>query len=206
MITNLYLTRHGETLWNTQGRMQGWKDSPLTDKGALQAQLLGKKLKDLDIDIIYSSPIGRASCTAEILKGNKNILIEFDDRLKEINMGKWEGMLREDIEDIYKEELHNFWNTPQLYKPIEGETFNEVIDRTTSFIEEIVNKHKGKNILVVTHTIALRSMLAYIENKDLGEFWDDIFIHPTSLTVVKIGDSAKEVMLKADTSHFNGEL
>ncbi|MEW9095715.1 MAG: histidine phosphatase family protein [Clostridiaceae bacterium] len=206
MITNLYLTRHGETLWNTQGRMQGWKDSPLTDKGVLQAELLGEKLNDLDIDIIYSSPIGRASHTAQILRGNKNILIEFDDRLREINMGKWEGMLQEDIENIYKEELYNFWNRPHMYKPIEGETFNNIINRTTTFIEEIVDKHRGKNILVVTHTIALRSMLAYIENKDLEKFWDDIFIHPTSLTMIRIGDNVKEITLKADISHFNKEL
>ncbi|WP_246582788.1 histidine phosphatase family protein [Clostridium mobile] len=206
MITDLYLTRHGETLWNTQGRMQGWKDSPLTDKGVIQAELLGKKLNDLDIDVIYSSPIGRASYTAQILRGDRNILIEFDDRLREINMGKWEGMLQEDIENIYKEELYNFWNKPHLYKPIEGETFSNIVNRTTSFIEEIVDKHRGKNILVVTHTITLRSMLAYIENKNLEDFWDDIFIHPTSLTMIRIGDNVKEVTLKADISHFNNEL
>lgn len=205
MSTTIYLTRHGETLWNSEGRMQGWKDSPLNDRGLSQAQLLGNKLQKLDIDIIYSSPIGRAKHTAEILKGDKNIPIIFDDRLKEINMGKWEGMLRKDIESIYESNLYNFFNEPNKYMPVEGETFNDVLFRTSSFIDDIVNTHSGKNLLIVTHTITLKSILLNIEGIGLENFWDETYIYPTSLSIIKIGDSSKDILLRADISHFEDD-
>lgn len=61
----------GETEWNTEGRMQGWNDSPLTKLGVNQAHWLYERLKDIDFNVIYSSPTGRAYKTAEILKGKK---------------------------------------------------------------------------------------------------------------------------------------
>lgn len=202
MTTTLFITRHGQTMWNTEKRMQGWNDSPLTEMGINQAMCLNERMGNTDIDYIYASPIGRAYKTAQIVRGNRDIPIITDNRIREINMGKWEGMTQEDIDSLYKEQLFNFWNAPHLYKSIEGESFLQVKERTSNFIEEIVKKHQGKNILIVTHTVALKSIMSYIQNTSLEQFWAPPYIHPTSLTVVKIKGNNKEVLMYADASHL----
>src|SRR3712207_163192 len=106
-MTTIYLTRHGQTEWNLNKRLQGWKNSPLTKLGISQAKALGERLKDTQIDVIYSSPIERAYKTAEIIKGNKDIEIIKHDGLKEFNYGDWEGLTIDEIEKnpIYTKEL-----------------------------------------------------------------------------------------------------
>jgi probable phosphoglycerate mutase len=202
MTTTLFITRHGQTVWNTEKRMQGWKDSHLTEDGINQAILLGKRIEKIDIDYIYTSPTGRAYNTAEIVRGKRNIPIIVDNRIREINMGKWEGMTQIEIDNLYKEEFFNFWNAPQLYEPVGGESFIQVRERVSNFIEEITKKHEGKNILIVTHTIALKSIMSYIQHTPLERFWAPPYIHPTSLTVVKIQNENKEVIMYADASHI----
>ncbi|WP_027626560.1 histidine phosphatase family protein [Clostridium lundense] len=202
MTTTLFITRHGQTMWNTEKRMQGWKDSPLTEAGINQATWLRDRIKNTNIDYIYASPIGRAYRTAEIVRGNRDVPIITDDRIREINMGVWEGLAQEEIDSLYKEQLFNFWNAPHLYEPIQGESFIQVRERTSEFIEEMAKKHPGQNIFIVTHTIALKSIMSYIQDIPLEKFWGDPYIHPTSLTVVKIDGENREVLMHADASHI----
>ena len=91
----LYITRHGRTEWNTIGRLQGWLDSPLTEEGIKRAERLSKRLENIDFDSIYSSSQKRALDTAHILN-KKNIEIQILDELKELSLGKWEGMKLKD--------------------------------------------------------------------------------------------------------------
>ncbi|WP_278524513.1 histidine phosphatase family protein [Clostridium cochlearium] len=178
MGTILYITRHGQTIWNTQRKMQGWKDSPLTQLGLKQAKRLGKRLEDDNIDIIYSSPLGRALKTAKIIRGERDISILCDERLKEIKLGKWEGIEHYVIDSDYKEEIYNFWNNPKLYKSVEGETFLQLRNRVKDFLDEIIKKHKNKTILIVTHAITLKAIMNYIEDLTIDNFWGEPHINP----------------------------
>ena len=87
-MNNIYLTRHGSTLWNLEKRLQGSNDSELTDEGIFQAKLLAKRIKDLNISKIYTSPIKRAYRTAEIIKGDMDIDVICKDGFKEISFGE----------------------------------------------------------------------------------------------------------------------
>ena len=80
---DIYFLRHGETKWNTRGRIQGQKNTRLSEKGLEQARLTAEGMKDIPFDIIYSSPLERAYETAQIVRGERNIPIIRDDRLKE---------------------------------------------------------------------------------------------------------------------------
>lgn len=202
MTTTIYITRHGQTVWNTEKRMQGWSDSPLTELGIQQAKWLGERLKDTKLDVIYSSPINRALSTANIMNSKRNIPLYTDLRLKEINMGIWEGLTQDEIQESYSKELYNFWNVPQLYKPYDGETFYEIRQRTEEFIKEIISKNIGKDILIVTHTITLKAIMSFFQNTLIEDFWGPPFIHPTSLTVVRAENEDFKVLLNADTSHL----
>lgn len=201
-MTKVYLTRHGETEWNEKGIMQGWGDSPLTELAKNQAKWLGERIKDLHIDVIYASPIGRAFNTAEIIKGNREVHLIAHDGLKEIKIGGWEGLSQEEMKAISEENYFNFWNIPSKYIPTgNGENFYEVKDRAFKAINEIIEKEKGKTILIVTHTITLKSYLTALENRDIDTLWDPPFIKQTSLTEINFTDEGYDIPLVACMEH-----
>lgn len=188
-MTKLYITRHGETEWNTKGMMQGWGNSPLTDLGRNQGKWLKDRMKDLHIDVIYSSPSGRAYETAEIIKGDRDVEIIVSEGLKEINMGQWEGLSQEEIKGICEENHFNFWNIPSKYKANTGEDFNTVRDRSYKAVMEILEKEKGKTILIVTHTITLKGFFNKLQNQDIDSIVKPPFIKQTSLTEIDFRES-----------------
>lgn len=202
MTTTIYITRHGQTEWNVEKRMQGWSDSPLTELGVQQAKWLEERLKDTKLDVIYSSPINRALSTANIVNSKRHIPLYTDLRLREINMGIWEGLTQDEIEKLYGKELYDFWNAPKSYKPYSGESFYQVRQRTKELIKEIISENIGKDILIVTHTITLKAIMSFFQNTLIEDFWNPPFIHPTSLTVVRAENEKFEVLLNADSSHL----
>ncbi|TCT17224.1 putative phosphoglycerate mutase [Natranaerovirga pectinivora] len=204
-MTRLYITRHGQTEWNVEGRLQGQKDSKLTELGESQAIWLGESLKDVEIDIIISSSSGRAMKTAELIRGNRDIEIMSNDNLREIHLGEWEGQLHLEIEKHSPDEQKNFWNFPHLYKIKDGETFQQVFDRVTNEIERVLLDFQGKNILVVTHAVVLKSLITYFENKEIKDLWSGKFMNSTCLNIVEIKNDSRKFVLQGDTSHYPTE-
>ncbi len=203
-MVRLYITRHGETLWNTQKRMQGHKDSDLTEKGKRQAALLSKTLEDIELEAVYSSSSGRTLQTSRIIAENRNIPIIPMDSLKEINLGNWEGMVFSEAEKEYPREFKNFWEYPHLYKPVGGEEFTDVINRIKCTLELLASRHDGKSIMVVTHAVSLKVILMIVENKELKDLWSGAFMHPTSLSVVEYdqGSAGWKAVKWGDISHY----
>ena len=87
----IYVTRHGQTDWNVQGKTQGRADIELNEVGIKQAKQTKEELKNIDIDLIICSPLKRAKKTAEIINEGRNIPIIFDDQIIERNFGEFEG-------------------------------------------------------------------------------------------------------------------
>lgn len=201
-MTKLYLTRHGETIWNTIGKFQGWSNSDLTNLGVKQAKWLAKRMEDLKIDVIYSSPSGRAYDTAIIVKAERELDIITCDGLKEINVGAWEGNSQDEIEKHNQENHYSFWNKPSAFIPPErAESFLEMKKRSFKTIMEIVENNKGKNILVVTHTITIKAFMCALENRDIDTLWDKPFVKQTSLTEIDFDDDGYKIILNADMTH-----
>ena len=200
MVT-LYITRHGETVWNTEKRMQGSQDSPLTSKGIQNAALLGKAIQNIEFAAILSSPSGRTVHTANLIKGEREIPILYDDHLKEINMGDWEGKTQAFIEASDPTEYDAFWNHPHLYKPAVGETFIEVRERAAHMLNRIQREYKSGNILIVTHSVVIKCLFSIFTNAPLERIWDPPFIHDTSLSIVEMNENGFEIVLAGDLSH-----
>ncbi len=198
----IYITRHGETQWNKEGRLQGWKNSNLTEKGIRDAKKLGYRLKDIDFDYIYSSPQERALNTAKYIRGDKNTKIITLDSLKEMGFGKWEGMESSEIETLYPIEYFNFWNKPHLYNPVEGESFDELFSRVKNTLEEIINKSVGENILIVSHGVVIKAIYSIIKKYPLEELWNSVFIENNSLTIAEVVNGNINFVLETDTSHL----
>ena len=122
----LYLTRHGQTELNWAGRLQGRTDSNLTERGIVQAERVGRKLKALigvQRPVLWSSPLGRAQQTAAIISQHVEITdLKTDSRLAEISLGNWEGMTMEDIEYNYPGALDGTSRFDWAYRAPGGET------------------------------------------------------------------------------------
>ncbi len=153
----IYAIRHGETVWNTKGIIQGGgSDSPLTDLGIQQAQSLGKRLKEYNIDIIYSSDLGRAKQTTDILNSFLHTQIIYSELLRETNYGIAEGIKSSDLE--INNELKcicdkvNAGDNDAHFNG--GESRNEVYYRFIDFLKALPD---NKNILISTHGGVLRT-------------------------------------------------
>ncbi len=199
----LYVTRHGQTQWNIEGRIQGHKDSPLTQKGIHNAKLLGTHLADVRFDCVYSSPLGRAMHTTELIVKNRNLEIKPLPALEEMGFGIWEGRLSEELSHLYPEQFNSFWNHPEQYTPVEGgESFEQFNNRVSGWLNELIVDKPGENILVVTHTCVIKELYSIINKLPLKYFWDDPRIQDTCLSIIEIKDGEARFLLEADTSHL----
>ena len=202
-MIRLYLTRHGQTEWNTQKKMQGWEDSPLTSQGIHEAKLLGDKIGEIHLDCVYSSDALRALSTSDLIIGNRNIPTNKTPALREINLGIWEGMTFDEIKSKYPEQFKVFWNKPELFIPEGGESFSQVQSRAIDFISrEIISQYTDGNFLLVCHTVIIKVILAYYEPRPLSDIWNSPYIHPTSLSLVEIGDDDHKICFAGDTTHI----
>jgi phosphoserine phosphatase len=204
-VTWLYLTRHGQTEWNVENRFQGSSDSPLTEKGVRQAEYLAERLRGISFDAVYSSPAGRALRTAEILCGDRDVAIRELPDLREMELGDWEGMRSEEIEVRFPEEFDRYWRKPHLYRRERGESYIDVQRRVVSSMGEILRSHPGGNVLIVTHTVVLKTLMAHFEGRPLDRLWDPPYIHPACLNLVRVGEGKREILLHGDIAHFPEE-
>ena len=166
-MTRIYLTRHGQTDWNIQRRVQGWSNSPLTELGEQQAKALGSHLSGVEFSVIYSSSSLRAFQTAELIRGKRTLNIIPEDDLREINLGSWEGMFYPEIEERYPEQFNHFWNHPEQYIPVDGETYEALKRRVSNKMEELAKRHRGETILVVAHGIVIKTLYTYFRNQSI---------------------------------------
>lgn len=203
--TTIYLVRHGQTEWNVQHRFQGHKDSPLTKLGIRQAEWLGEALQHDPFDFIFSSTSSRAYHTAELIKGNRNVQITACDEFREINLGVWEGEIQERIREMYPQQLDHFWNHPELFGVEGSETFHEVRERAVNKLNEIIASNPGSRILLVTHTVVVKLLMAYFEGRSLDRLWDLPYIHPTCLSKIELTDDVPSILLHGDVSHYREE-
>jgi probable phosphoglycerate mutase len=154
--------RHGQTEWNVEGRAQGHADSVLTGQGRAQAAAVGKRLKELEFTRLYSSDLGRTKQTAEIIAGFTGHDIIIDPRLREKNMGVFEGLTRPEIEENYSEELARYFKMDPDYVVPNGESDRLFFTRNTACFEELAANHSGETIVVVAHGGVLKNLFYFV--------------------------------------------
>ena len=169
----LYIVRHGTTSWNAERRFQGIQDIELNSNGRELAGKLGVKLENVEFDKIYSSPLIRAYETACLIRGHRNIPIIRNDLLREISFGEMEGV---PFADWMKtdEPRKYFFDEPGKYVPPKGgETFESACARTKKFVTEVIEPQykTAKRIMIVAHGALLASLMCYLENRTVENFW-----------------------------------
>ncbi|MCI1959729.1 MAG: histidine phosphatase family protein [Clostridia bacterium] len=205
-MIKLYLIRHGETDWNTTKRFQGWSDIELNKNGLKQAKLLGERFKKIKIDEIYSSPLKRAVKTAEPIAKANGIEVKTNENFKEINFGKWEGMTRDEISEIYGSEFDDFIKAPETHT-FPGEiSFDNVTKRLVKGLNEVLRGKNNMSIAIVSHGGIIRLMMKYL--LDIREPWyNKTWVDNTSITYIEIGKNHNLLRVFNDSSHIeNGIL
>ncbi len=184
----LYVIRHGETEWNTEKRLQGRSDTKLNEYGIHLAKVTAEALKDVDFDAIYSSPLNRACTTAEIIRGDRKLDILTDERLMEMSFGEFEGMPASEVPDSFSA----FFEAPDKYIPMgNGESFDDVIARTGSFINDVIipNSEKIKGMLLVAHGALNNALALHFLHRDVKDYWAGVFPRNCSVSVYEIHGS-----------------
>lgn len=154
-MTQLILIRHGETLWNRELRMQGHRDSPLTDTGMHQARRLGQRLADLSFSRLYSSDLGRAYETARSVAGVTGHEIATDARLRERHFGVFEGLTGDEIAARFPDEFKCFKSRNPAFVVPGGESAQQFRERCLAGLEDIADRNSGATVVVVTHGLVL---------------------------------------------------
>ena len=160
MTTYFALLRHAETEWNREKRIQGQQDSALTSSGRQQAKSWGRALGRCQLDYMVSSDLGRATQTAFLINESLELGYSVEPRLREQNWGLWSGLKLAElfkIDDL-KVQVKMGWH----FRPLEGESRLEVLERSQQALMDITHRLWGQRILVVTHGGVIRCLLYHL--------------------------------------------
>ncbi len=169
MATEITIIRHGETMWNVQKRIQGQRNSSLSENGITQAELVAEALAKREFDVLISSDLERAVETAKIINKQLSLTHKYNLNLRERSFGIFEGKNFAEIEEKYPEEFRRYKErNPEFVVP-GGESIEQMYDRVTSEIEAIARKFKDQKVLIVSHGLVLEMMMYKTFNLKLDE-------------------------------------
>lgn len=181
----LHLIRHGETDWNAMRRVQGQMESRLTEAGRQQATELAPQLRQFAIDRVVCSTSIRARETADILFGAYQLPVQYEDNLREIHLGPWEGNLYDDLAEQDPEQFHNFWNEPDRFSLAGAETFHQLQQRGVDAVKKIVARATEENVAIVSHGALIKSVLCHFEQRPLAKLWDPPRMHNCAHSIME---------------------
>ncbi len=149
--TTVILIRHGETEWNLSGRYQGHADSPLTQRGLAQARAVAMALDGMSFDAFYSSDLGRAKRTATVIADRMGKRFLIDSRLREQHYGLLQGYNQKRAKEVDPGFFDSLHSGNADYIPVGGESRRQRHNRAIEALEDLVSRHPGGTVLVVTH-------------------------------------------------------
>ena len=177
------LIRHGDTLWTQEKRYQGRTDIPLSALGRKKMVALERNIRRADVDVIYTSSLGRAKESGRILAGSRRIKVKEDKRLDEISFGRWEGKTGQELWDA-KDPVYKKWMESRWVAAPGGESIPALRQRVKDFLTDCVSQYENKAVVIVSHGGTIRMMLIELLNLSL-RYMFSFRIEPASVTVLK---------------------
>lgn len=203
MAKRVLFIRPGETNWNRDGRQQGWASIPLNEHGRQQAARLANFVRHLGVGAIYSSDLRRAAETTEILAEKLNIKPILDSRLRERNVGQWQGLTLSEIKDWCADDYEQFLKRVNSFQIPGGEGRSEVVERISSaFMDIMKHQTEVETVGIVTHSIAIRTLLSQLmpDYQSAGMPLSNISV----TTLVRDDKDTWSVVQANDVSHLDG--
>ena len=167
----LIAIRHGETQWNIEAREQGHLDSALTPRGIQQARAVAERLRQVRCSVLYSSDLGRAMQTAEIISSATGVRITQDVDLRERNMGIFEGLTKEEMTQRFPAEYSDYRRIGQGFRIPRGESGQERLERSIRVLKAIAERHPHERIVAVTHGGFLMGFFEHVLGIAPGSGW-----------------------------------
>ena len=201
-VKRIIFIRPGETDWNRSVRWQGWVASPLNEHGKRQAERLANYIRHIGMTVLYTSDLKRAVQTADILAGKLGFSAISDDRLRERNIGEWQGLTIDEMRTWYPDEYHQLLTDAENYRVPSGESRADVRKRMIAAFEAIVKQSKGETVGVISHTTAIHELLAAIIPGNANK---EVAVSNTSVTTIALADDGKwRLVASDDVMHLEG--
>jgi 2,3-bisphosphoglycerate-dependent phosphoglycerate mutase len=197
----LFLVRHGETLWNAERRFQGQSDIPLSPRGRVQAAAIASALSSIPFGRAYASDLQRAVQTAQIIVADRALTIEMDVRLREFDFGEWEGLTWSEIVARWPELELRLPTRASDYDPTGGERFEHVVARVRAFFDNLRERVVAGHTLVVTHAGVLHGAMQVLRPEGFDPL-GMVFSTGSITRLTMEGDRARIITLN-DVSHLD---
>ena len=203
MPTTVYLTRHGQTDWNSRGRMMGWTDEDINELGRVQSTKLSVRMEKIPLDAIYTSPLTRAMTTGVIIGERRGIMPQPLQGLIEINYGDWEGLYRDEVAKNWPEQSRQMHDNPAGFVIPGGESYDQLEIRVVGAFNEAVKTSEGKNILLVSHQGILKVLVAQLLEISYRN-WSKFEVRNASMTKLTVDNGRVHLVTLNDISHLEG--
>ena len=197
----LFIVRHGETVWNRDGRIQGHTDVGLSERGIEQATRLARRLENVAFDAAYSSDLSRACVTAELVLEGRDVPLHSTPRLREYHKGAFEGLTESELRARFPAEYPGYIAKDLDYAPEGGESTRQVSARMAAIISDIKERHLDDRVLVVGHGGSLRAAMMALLGMSMDANWRFVFGNCT-LSIVDIYHDNAVLRLFNDASHL----
>jgi broad specificity phosphatase PhoE len=194
MSTRLFLVRHGESVWNAEGRAQGQADPPLSARGIGQAYALAGALGARSIDAVYCSPLARATATASTIAAPHDLVPCVAAGLREVHLGSWQGRALADLDAA--------GDGCTVIAAPDGETLAAARDRVAPVINAILTARAGHTIVVVTHSIIGRVILCHLLRASL-DLVPRLKLKQASLSMLRLDGDGAVLERLGDTHHLD---
>jgi len=199
--TDVIVVRHGETLWNSERRMQGQKNSPLSERGRAQARALGERMRGERFEHLYSSDLVRAHDTALAIAAATGHEVRIDPRLRERAFGIFEGLTRSEMALRYPAEFERFRMRDPDYAVPGGESPRAFYERSIACLADLGARHRGCRMVVVAHGLVLDSLYRAAHDLDLVAPRGCDLVN-ASLNTFRHVDGRWHMLAWADCSHL----
>ncbi len=172
MTTRIVLIRHGQTVWNREARFRGRADIPLDEVGLAQAAATARYVAARwPVTAVYASPLRRTLQTAEAVARAQGLSVQPYEGLVDIHFGELQGLLAEEAEQRYPDIYRAWMVAPHTVQFPGGESLEIVRARIMAGVRELVARHPGQAIALVSHTVANRVLLCAVLGLGNDRFW-----------------------------------
>lgn len=202
-MSKLVFVRHGRTAWHAEGRYAGTADIPLDDVGRRQAEAVVECLKGDDIDCVYSSPLSRCLELARLVAAGHGLEVKVDDRLREIDLGRWDGEKYEEIVEKDGELLRKWTEDPTSVTVPGGESLADVQERSMEWFRGVIAEHPRATVLASSHGGPIRAVLAGMLGLPLSNVFR-LTVDLASISVVNYKGEFSNLGVLNETRHLAG--
>jgi len=196
--------RHGETLWNAEGRIQGHTDVPLSERGRKQAEMVAQRLSGAHLAAVYSSDLSRASVTAEIIAARHGVAVRTTDALREAYLGEWQGLTVAEAAE-HDADLVALWREDSVsHRPPQAERLEDLQTRAVSVVRRIIRDHPNQTVAIVSHGGPIKTIICWAIGAPLSSV-RLIRLDNGAITCIRAEPTRVQMEVCNDTCHLRSE-